>query len=167
MFLNSLGQLASIPGGRTYYQLQGKQSDDLVVLVHGFSSQSEVTYGFLVQPLLDASYHVLSYDLWGRGHSDAPLNAAYDSKLFTHQLLDLLEHLGLSCEVCRWCCERESRLELCCYDGEAGEGEGEKEGEVEKEREREGHCMRERESAYERERVCVCVCIGERERVCV
>mmetsp|Transcript_29550 Transcript_29550/g.74364 ORF Transcript_29550/g.74364 Transcript_29550/m.74364 type:complete len:327 (+) Transcript_29550:65-1045(+) len=92
------GQLAEIAGGRTYYRLQGDEANELVVLVHGFSSQSEVSYEFLVEPLLQAQYRVLYYDLWGRGHSDAPLGVTYDATLFTHQLLDLLEHLELSCE---------------------------------------------------------------------
>lgn len=41
----------------------------------------------------DNGHHVLVYDLWGRGYSQAPA-ANYDDSLYTSQLAMLLQKVG-------------------------------------------------------------------------
>jgi pimeloyl-ACP methyl ester carboxylesterase len=77
--------------GITHYQMGGNEDDDPIVLVHGFSVPYFIfdpTYEFLCK----RGFHVLRYDLIGRGLSDRPrLN--YDIHLFVRQLKDLLDAL--------------------------------------------------------------------------
>lgn len=64
-----------------------------MVLVHGFSVPYFIydrTFDFLV----DSGFHVLRYDLFGRGYSDRPLRN-YDIQLFTHQLKELLDAMEM------------------------------------------------------------------------
>jgi pimeloyl-ACP methyl ester carboxylesterase len=91
---------ASVPGsfvrlsdGCTHYELGGEQSGQPVVLVHGFSVPYFIwdpTYDFLT----GSGFHVLRYDLQGRGYSDRP-RIRYDIDLFCKQLKELLDTLGL------------------------------------------------------------------------
>jgi pimeloyl-ACP methyl ester carboxylesterase len=78
--------------GITHYQMGGNENGDPIVLVHGFSVPYFIfdpTYEFLCK----RGFHVLRYDLIGRGLSDRPrLN--YDIHLFVRQLKDLLDTLN-------------------------------------------------------------------------
>jgi pimeloyl-ACP methyl ester carboxylesterase len=68
-----------------------------VVLVHGFSVPYFVwdpTFDALVQ----AGFHVLRYDLYGRGYSDRPA-VTYDYDLFDRQLVELLDALDIETPV--------------------------------------------------------------------
>jgi pimeloyl-ACP methyl ester carboxylesterase len=86
------GSFIELKDGVTHYEIGGDEHGPLVVLVHGFSVPYFIfdpTYEFLCK----RGFHVLRYDLFGRGHSDRPrLN--YDIHLFVRQLKDLLDALN-------------------------------------------------------------------------
>jgi pimeloyl-ACP methyl ester carboxylesterase len=86
------GLFIELTDGITHYQMGGNEDDDPIVLVHGFSVPYFIfdpTYEFLCK----RGFHVLRYDLIGRGLSDRPrLN--YDIHLFVRQLKDLLDALN-------------------------------------------------------------------------
>ena len=85
------GSFIQLVDGVTHYELDGNESGEVVVLIHGFS----VPY-FIYDPtfkfLTEAGYRVLRYDLYGRGFSDRP-SARYDLDLFVNQLTQLLDAL--------------------------------------------------------------------------
>ncbi|MBZ5705944.1 MAG: alpha/beta hydrolase [Acidobacteriia bacterium] len=88
------GDFIRLTDGLTHYQLEGPENGRTVVLVHGFS----VPYFLWDQtfdPLVQAGFRVLRYDLYGRGLSDRP-DLRYDAGLFDRQLLDLLAALKIS-----------------------------------------------------------------------
>ncbi|MHA2501907.1 MAG: alpha/beta fold hydrolase [Candidatus Kariarchaeaceae archaeon] len=75
--------------GRIHYQMEG--DGDLIVLVHGFSVPS-FYWDSNFDPIKNAGYRVLRYDLFGRGYSDRP-QQDYDLNLFVTQLELLLQQL--------------------------------------------------------------------------
>lgn len=83
------GQLVRLSDGVTYYELGGPQKGKPVVLIHGFSVPN-----FIWDPtfaaLAAAGFHVLRYDLFGRGLSDRP-DTSYDKGLYVRQLAELLD----------------------------------------------------------------------------
>src|SRR6185436_10704174 len=85
------GAFIQIPRGITHYELAGNDSDELIVLVHGFSVPYFIfdpTFEFLTR----SGFRVLRYDLFGRGYSDRP-RVEYNLDLFVAQLVDLLDAL--------------------------------------------------------------------------
>ena len=88
------GAFIQLSNGITHYELGGNESGEVVVLVHGFSVPYFIydpTFQFLTQ----AGFHVLRYDLFGRGFSDRP-HVDYDLELFINQLADLLDTLRIA-----------------------------------------------------------------------
>jgi pimeloyl-ACP methyl ester carboxylesterase len=85
------GQFVTLPEGVVHYELSGPEDAPLVVLVHGFSVPYYI-WDPTFEALTVAGFHVLRYDLYGRGYSDRP-EVAYDLDLFTRQLGDLLSTL--------------------------------------------------------------------------
>jgi pimeloyl-ACP methyl ester carboxylesterase len=105
------GAFISLPNGITHYEMGGSSPllpgvpgdpqkswaggsgmRSPVVLIHGFSVPYFIydpTFEFLSQ----SGFHVLRYDLFGRGFSDRP-QARYDLDLFIQQLADLLDALN-------------------------------------------------------------------------
>ncbi|MEO1562236.1 MAG: alpha/beta hydrolase [Pseudomonadota bacterium] len=66
----------------------------VIVFIHGLSTPSFVWDDLL--PLIhDEGYSSLRYDLFGRGGSQAG-HASYGPELYTRQLLELLDHCGLT-----------------------------------------------------------------------
>mgnify|MGYP000889289924 FL=1 len=86
------GLFIQLSDGITHYQLGGDENGDVVVLVHGFSVPSFI-YDPTFQFLSQQGFHVLRYDLFGRGFSDRP-NLKYDIHLFVKQLKELLDGLN-------------------------------------------------------------------------
>lgn len=79
--------------GVTHYELKGTENAHPVVLVHGFSTPCfifDATFNFL----LESGFHVLRYDLFGRGLSDRP-NLDYTMDVFVNQLRDLVQALKI------------------------------------------------------------------------
>ncbi len=91
------GSFAQLPNGMTHYELGGNESGEAVVFVHGFS----VPY-FIYDPTFDfltrSGFHVLRYDLFGRGFSDRP-RARNNLDFFVRQLADLLDAIRFSRRV--------------------------------------------------------------------
>ncbi len=90
------GKSAALANGTTYYQLDGPQQGQLVVLIHGMSIPSFV-WDQTWEPLVAAGFQVLRYDLYGRGHSDRP-KVRHNVQLYVRQLLELLHELQLAGE---------------------------------------------------------------------
>lgn len=111
---NPPGELITLSHGKTHYRLHAprasatirrKSANDadvsteetlplpVVVCIHGVA-----TYSYVWDPLLERLHSdgafVLTYDLWGHGHSDGP-DAVYDTALYLSQLTQLLASLGL------------------------------------------------------------------------
>ncbi len=96
------GSFIRLSNGFTHYELggpsltpfhfpmgEGLKVREPVVLIHGFSVPYFVfdpTFNFLVS----AGFHVLRYDLFGRGFSDRP-HVKYTMDLFVNQLKELLD----------------------------------------------------------------------------
>lgn len=85
------GSFIALPDGITHYELGGNPHGQPVVLVHGFSVPSFI-YDPTFKFLCEQGFHVLRYDLFGRGYSDRP-NLRYNRQLFVKQLKDLLDAL--------------------------------------------------------------------------
>lgn len=87
------GTYAELSSGFTHFELSGNRNNELVVLVHGFSSPSYIWYP-TEEFLINSGYQVLSYDLYGRGFSDRP-DVIYGIDTFTKQLNELLIYLKI------------------------------------------------------------------------
>ena len=111
---NPPGELITLSHGKTHYRLHAPRASatmrrnsandadvsteqilplPVVVCIHGVA-----TYSYVWDPLLERLHSegafVLTYDLWGHGHSDGP-DAVYDTALYLSQLAQLLASLGL------------------------------------------------------------------------
>ena len=97
------GSFIQLPNGVTHYEIggyshllegEGPGVRSPIILIHGFS----VPY-FIYDPTFEflsrSGFHVLRYDLFGRGFSDRPYTA-YNLDLFVQQLVDLLDVLNFS-----------------------------------------------------------------------
>ena len=94
---NTSGEFAKLSAGITHYQTMGNDSAKTVILIHGFSVPYYIwdgTFEYLAQQ----GFHVIRYDLYGRGYSDRP-QTAYDENLFRNQLLELFNTLKLKAPV--------------------------------------------------------------------
>jgi pimeloyl-ACP methyl ester carboxylesterase len=87
------GTYVKLPDGITHYELTGPETGQVVVLVHGMSVPM---YGWdaQVEPLTQAGFRVLRYDMFGRGYSDRPV-ANYSQAFYRKQLFDLLNTLKI------------------------------------------------------------------------
>ena len=95
------GSFISLPNGITHYEMsdsspllegEGLGVRSPVILIHGFSVPYFIydpTFEFLAR----SGFHVLRYDLFGRGFSDRP-RAPHNLDLFVKQLADLLNALS-------------------------------------------------------------------------
>jgi pimeloyl-ACP methyl ester carboxylesterase len=87
------GQFITLPNGVTHYDVAGSDTAQTVLLVHGFSVPNYIwdpTFDFLKEN----GFHVIRFDLFGRGYSDRP-DAVYNGELFTQQIADLLTALKI------------------------------------------------------------------------
>jgi pimeloyl-ACP methyl ester carboxylesterase len=90
---NISGSFIKLSQGVTHYQLEGPDSAEVIILVHGFSVPYYIwdgTYDYLVKK----GYKVLRYDMYGRGYSDRP-DVPYTQELYNTQLLNLINQLKL------------------------------------------------------------------------
>lgn len=91
------GHYAKLSRGVTRYRWQGAARGRVLVAVHGLTTPSQVFDR--LAPLLGAlGYRVLTYDLYGRGLSDAP-SGRQDRAFFTEQLRELLDALDLDAHI--------------------------------------------------------------------
>jgi pimeloyl-ACP methyl ester carboxylesterase len=87
------GDFVQLSQGQVHYRLEGPQTGETVVLVHGFSTPMFI-WERTVPALTRAGFRVLSYDLYGRGYTDRP-DVAYNEDLFDTQLTELLDALEI------------------------------------------------------------------------
>ncbi len=91
------GALAALSQGDTWYRWHGPKKGPVIVAIHGLSTPSSV-WAELIPGLTTAGYRVLTYDLYGRGLSDAP-KGVQDRAFFIRQLSDLLADQKVSGKV--------------------------------------------------------------------
>ncbi|CAM0139242.1 hypothetical protein VKS41_005678 [Umbelopsis sp. WA50703] len=83
------------PYGVMQYALFGPDGGERIVFVHGYSCPSPI-FEHLSKSLAEDGYRVLTYDLWGRGYTDAPGNTGYSEGLYMSQLEFLIQQVGWS-----------------------------------------------------------------------
>lgn len=88
------GKVAWLTDGVTYYEQAGPGHGVPVILVHGFSVPNFI-WDHTFDGLTQAGFHVVRYDLFGRGYSDRP-RVRYDIGVFVRQLADLMDVLKMS-----------------------------------------------------------------------
>ncbi|MEM6385401.1 MAG: alpha/beta hydrolase [Pseudomonadota bacterium] len=88
------GEIADLPSGATHYRWAGRETDPVVVCIHGLSTPSFV-FAATERSLVALGYRVLSYDLYGRGYS-ARARGAQDLVFFMEQLDALLADQGVA-----------------------------------------------------------------------
>ncbi len=84
---------AALPSGTTRYRWHGPSRGPVAVLIHGIATPLQI-WETLADGLVATSFRVLSYDLYGRGLSDAP-GGPQDAAFFVRQLEELLAHEGI------------------------------------------------------------------------
>lgn len=88
---------ADLSQAGTHFQWAGPDNAPVTVCIHGLTTPSFVWQG-LVPHLTASGTRVLTYDLYGRGFSDAP-RGAQNRDFFTRQLSDLLDHQAIDTPV--------------------------------------------------------------------
>jgi pimeloyl-ACP methyl ester carboxylesterase len=73
--------------------VEGPTDGPRILLVHGITTPCIVFRGIL-RSLVQHGYRVATYDLWGRGFTDAPIDVPMDEAAYSFQLLSVLAHLG-------------------------------------------------------------------------
>ncbi|HPS59101.1 MAG TPA: alpha/beta hydrolase [Spirochaetota bacterium] len=94
---NLTGRFLSLSGGRTYFEIDGDETNPVVLLVHGFSVPSYM-WDKTFSPLAESGFRVIRYDMYGRGLSDRP-RTAYNSRLFVRQIYELLKEAGVNGKI--------------------------------------------------------------------
>lgn len=88
------GQVAHLPQGDTHYRWSGPETGPVAVCVHGLSTPSYV-FAATERSLAGQGYRVLTYDLYGRGHS-ARATGPQTETFFLRQLRALLFDQGVT-----------------------------------------------------------------------
>lgn len=91
------GEFVRLSQGVTHYKWVGPVRGPIAVFVHGLTSPSIAMEG-VAEGLGKRGYRVLTYDLFGRGLSDAPMGRQ-NRAFFLRQLDELLTYLGLTDEI--------------------------------------------------------------------
>ena len=91
------GHFVHLSDGVTHYTLDGPDSGQTVVLVHGFSVPLYI-WDSTAAALGNAGYRVIRYDEYGRGWSDRPM-VEYTAELYDRQLSELLDSLRINDRV--------------------------------------------------------------------
>jgi pimeloyl-ACP methyl ester carboxylesterase len=91
------GQFVDLSQGITHYTWYGKSRGPVIVAIHGLTTPSRV-WEPIAAGLVGLGYRVLTYDLYGRGLSDAP-QGRQDRAFFLRQLTDLLADQGLAEDI--------------------------------------------------------------------
>jgi len=90
-------QFVQLDKGKTAYRWHGGVRGPVMVAVHGLTTPSEV-WDDVIPELTSLGYRVLTYDLYGRGLSDAP-RGPQTAAFFQEQLAGLLDALELDEDV--------------------------------------------------------------------
>lgn len=87
------GEYVQLSDGFTHYKWAGPVGGPPVVMLHG-GTVPLWAWEMQVPALVQAGFRVLLYDMYGRGYSDR-VDKPYDRVLYTRQLIELLDALGL------------------------------------------------------------------------
>ncbi|WP_010140501.1 alpha/beta fold hydrolase [Oceanicola sp. S124] len=87
------GEIAELPAGRTRFRWYGEAGDPVAICIHGLTTPAYV-WDAVAPQLAGMGYHVLTYDLLGRGWSDRP-GGAQEAGFFTTQLSQLMAALDI------------------------------------------------------------------------
>src|SRR5882762_5619014 len=85
---NAPGQFITLSDGVTHYQEFGPNSGKNVLLIHGGGIAGFEVWNNTIPFLVSKGYHVLAYDLYGRGYSDRP-DVEYTPELLARQASEL------------------------------------------------------------------------------
>ena len=91
------GKFIELSLGLSHYESSGDNSAQSVILIPGFSIPYYI-WDPSFEALAQAGFHVVRYDLFGRGYSDRP-DVVYDQELFIQQLSELIDALNLKLPV--------------------------------------------------------------------
>ena len=95
------GEWAHISDGNIFYRWFHPEiehrKEEIVILVHGFSTPSFV-WGGVIDNFCDSGFEVLVYDHFGRGFSERP-KTNYDKELYVRSLKDLIDDQGIKNKV--------------------------------------------------------------------
>jgi len=91
------GKFIELPDGIVHYELSDSDSEQTIVLVHGFSVPYYI-WDPTVTALSNVGMRVLRYDLYERGYSDRPITT-YNIDLFDRQLFNLLNQLEIASPI--------------------------------------------------------------------
>ncbi|KAF8308824.1 alpha/beta-hydrolase [Clavulina sp. PMI_390] len=83
---------AILPYGRTKYSISGPDDGRKVILIHGGDVPS-IIFKDIQNRLIAAGFRVLTYDLYGRGYSDAPYTDL-TLPVYITQLALLMQYIG-------------------------------------------------------------------------
>lgn len=87
------GEFVTLTHGITHYKLSGPEQGIPVVFIHGGGITGMEVWNKNISYLEEKGYHVLAYDLYGRGYSDRP-KIVYTPELLYQQLSELLDTLN-------------------------------------------------------------------------
>jgi pimeloyl-ACP methyl ester carboxylesterase len=88
-------RLVSTPHGTINVAEFGPVEGRKILLIHGISTPS-IVFSSLAHALASDGYRVMTFDLFGRGYSDAPQDVPYDERLFCAQILYALQSSPIS-----------------------------------------------------------------------
>ena len=91
------GKFVKLSDGLVHYQIVGPAEAPTVVLVPGATLPLFV-WDPIIDPLVEAGFRVLRFDLFGRGYSDRP-NLRNDPAFFNKQIKELLDALQVKAPV--------------------------------------------------------------------
>ncbi|MFQ1699405.1 alpha/beta fold hydrolase [Loktanella agnita] len=94
---NAEGDFAQLSQGVTHFRWVGPVRGPVAVIIHGLTTPLVAMDG-IAEGLGGMGYRVLTYDLYGRGLSDAP-TGAQNRVFFLQQLTDLLAHQGIRGDI--------------------------------------------------------------------
>ena len=94
---SAAGQFIKLSDGVVHYEINGTDTGQAVVLIHGFTTPYFV-WDHNYKDLVNAGFRVLRYDLYGRGFSERP-DVVYDRDLYDRQLVELLQRLKIKLPV--------------------------------------------------------------------
>eukprot|EP01095_Lingulamoeba_sp_RSL-Kostka_P009819 TRINITY_DN341_c0_g5_i1.p1 TRINITY_DN341_c0_g5~~TRINITY_DN341_c0_g5_i1.p1 ORF type:complete len:318 (-),score=84.20 TRINITY_DN341_c0_g5_i1:126-1079(-) len=89
-------EFADLEIGRTSYVLHGPEdSDNIILLLHGYSYPGIYEYGEIAADLGEHNFRSLRFDWLGHGHSDSPTDVTYNPELYCQQAEQLIDYLEL------------------------------------------------------------------------
>lgn len=91
------GKFVQLPQGITHYKWHGGARGKVIVAIHGLTTPS-IVWDTVTPGLVAMGYRVLTYDLFGRGLSDAP-NGLHNRHFYLRQLTDLLHAQGIDEDI--------------------------------------------------------------------